>query len=48
LISLTATNRFTGSVCLARHTDPMPPSPIDSTSVYFPAMIAPACSARAW
>ena len=44
LISLTATNRLTGSVCLARQTDPMPPSPIASTSVYLPAMTTPACS----
>ena len=38
LISLSATFRLTGSICLATQTSPMPPSPIFSTSVYRPAM----------
>jgi hypothetical protein len=33
LISFTATNRLTGSVCCAIQTDPMPPSPICSISL---------------
>ena len=33
LISLSATLRLTGSVCLATQTSPMPPSPIFSWSV---------------
>ena len=38
LMSFSATLRFTGSVCFATHTSPMPPSPIRSCSVYRPAM----------
>jgi hypothetical protein len=41
LMSLRATLRLTGSVCLATQTSPMPPSPIFSTRVYLPAMTAP-------
>ena len=44
LISLSATLRLTGSVCLATQTSPMPPSPIFSRSVYRPAMTIPASS----
>jgi len=44
LINLTATNRLTGSVCFARQTEPMPPSPITSTRVYLLAMTVPDCS----
>ena len=44
LISLTATNRLTGSVCLARQTEPMPPSPIASMSLYLPAITVPTYS----
>src|SRR5262249_2713300 len=48
LISLTATNRLTGSVCRAIQTVPIPPSPTSSTSLSLPAMTVPARSVAAW
>src|SRR5262245_19283893 len=39
LISLTATRRFTGAVCCAIQTVPMPPSPICSSSLYGPITV---------
>ena len=41
LITLTATRRFTGSVCIAMYTLPMPPSPITSTNLYLPPRTVP-------
>src|SRR5262245_18221748 len=46
LISLSATNRLTGSVCWAIQTVPMPPSPIASSSLYGPISV-PDCSQTA-
>ena len=47
LMSLMATSRLTGSICWAIQTAPMPPSPIDSRSLYLPAMMVPASTASA-
>jgi hypothetical protein len=44
LITFTATDRLTGSVCWAMKTDPMPPWPISSISLYFPAIKEPTAS----
>jgi hypothetical protein len=39
LMTFRATSRFTGSVCCAIQTPPMPPSPISCTSLYGPITV---------